>query len=227
MTDETTEYRTIPHTDVTPGLHARLRGGRGLPWGPYYAIYTERGWYDLSDGEPISTGETTIVEVPVPAPSPAVTDEQRAAVEWLQTVSARGKLIVADSSLDAYADTILALLSSELTNPQPELPTEPGWYTCDEPGAYSGQPWELRADGTWWVSQGQHHDAQRFAPFTRLVPERPQITREQIRATVGPLVTNVMNYPEEVRSHMLSRDFSGLIYMVTDALDALVNGADK
>lgn len=59
------------------------------------------------------------------------------------------------------------------------------------------------------------------------VPERPQITWEQIRATVGPLVTNVMNYPEELSARMLGLDFSGLIFKVTDAIDALVNGADQ
>jgi hypothetical protein len=126
-----------------------------------------------------------------------ITDEQRRAYESLSDPK---------RPFTASEIAILApLLPSELTNPQPELPTEPGRYV-DRTG---NDDWLLHeADG--WFHEGNHvvpTQARPFAPFRRLVPERPQVTVEQVAA-----VYDAHYHPSEE---------------AVDALFALVNGADQ
>lgn len=101
-----------------------------------------------------------------------ITDEQRAAYAHLNQRLAPSGHHVADADWVA----VRKLLPSELTNPQPVLPTEPGWYIG-------------RGDSTWRCTDGvirclisPERKAQDFAPFTRLVPERPQITGDLLRS---------------------------------------------
>lgn len=124
-----------------------------------------------------AAGFLTLIEESTPEPAPAVTDEQRAAVDNLtEWADERG-----DSVLANDWRVVRALLPSELTNPQPVLPTEPGHYLDKD-----GDAWRVYPDGVWlalWsVDPEERQDAspEGYAPFTRLVPERPQITREQI-----------------------------------------------
>lgn len=83
------------------------------------------------------------------------------------------------------AAIIAPLLPTELTNPQPELPAEPGWYLATSQQSPSGKvAIELLGTGQWadntdsqylqpsWVAE--------HGPLTRLVPERPPIRREQV-----------------------------------------------
>jgi hypothetical protein len=149
------------------------------------------------------------------SPTTEVTDEQRAA--WRRV---RGNP-VPGSEWERAVELLAPLLPSNLTDPQPALPTEAGWYADPDDNAL-----RLDGDGTWWAGEDTC-DPTGFGPFRRLVVEREPITREQIRAKVGPVLTNAMNYPEEISSKILGRDLSSLIAKVTDALDALVNGADQ
>lgn len=110
-----------------------------------------------------------------------ITPEQRAALthvrEWLGYADRNDKL---DQSVSALLD----LLPAELTNPQPELPTEAGIYLDKE-----GDEWRLEK-GEWialWVGDVWERNRQNpaeYAPFTRLVPERPTITRDDVRAAL-------------------------------------------
>lgn len=61
-----------------------------------------------------------------------------------------------------------------LTNPQPALPTEPGAFLDRYNHAV-----QLDEEGRWWYG-AENYDPSGAGPFTRLVPERPQVTREQI-----------------------------------------------
>lgn len=103
-----------------------------------------------------------------------ITDEQRAAIEWLQ----RCADFNSKAPAHGHARVLLATLPDALTNPQPALPTEPGWYLDSE-----GDVWRLKVDQWWRIFDGEPYAAA-FAPFTRLVPERPQVTGPQVRACV-------------------------------------------
>ena len=56
----------------------------------------------------------------------------------------------------------------EVTNPKPELPSEPGWY--------------LDKDNFVWTldEAGWSLNAHEYAPYTRLVPEKPSVTADEI-----------------------------------------------
>lgn len=104
-----------------------------------------------------------------------ITDEQRAA--WQRIEQDMGE--VENPEVDRADWALIApLLPSNLTNPQPVMPTEPGIYASSD-----GMAWALIEDVGWTRagSEGVLHveSARSAAPFTRLVPERPQITREQ------------------------------------------------
>jgi len=109
------------------------------------------------------------------------------------------------------AKLLAPLLPSELTDPRPALPTEPGHYLDKD-----GDAWRVYPDGVWlalWSvdpEERQDTSPEDYGPFTRLVPERPQITREQ----VGPI---------------LREWHAGLIAdgEAADQLAALLNGADE
>lgn len=106
------------------------------------------------------------------------TPEQRAA--WNDI-----KSLHPDSRIQRAFDVLFPLLPESLTNPQPTLPTEPGWYA-------SGQEPMVaifldEADMKWWCGADEWNvpDAALHMPLTRLVPERPQVTKEQAQAVVN------------------------------------------
>jgi hypothetical protein len=111
-----------------------------------------------------------------------ITNEQRAA--WLRLSDAPGATDKPGATVKSDAALVAPLLPSELTNPQPALPTEPDYYISDELSTVC----MLRHTGE-WLRFGDGKPAHRefvldSAPFTRLVPERPQITREQVQTLV-------------------------------------------
>lgn len=132
-----------------------------------------------------------------------ITNEHRAAWKRIEKESA---LILGTKTLiDPYDLALLTtLLPSELTNPRPVLPTEPGTY-IDAGGALVS----LDADG--WHHAGTWIGPEMLTlPLTRLVPERPQITREQISRALDPHGVSIWSDRLQV-----------------DAVLALVNGTDR
>jgi hypothetical protein len=100
-----------------------------------------------------------------------ITDEQRAAAQWLRRIM--------NIQLERHAGILFDLLPSELTNPQPALPTEPGLYVG--PDGVRGHVWRVEGRSLGAFSEAERDEATPAdGPFTRLVPERPQITREQV-----------------------------------------------
>lgn len=104
----------------------------------------------------------------------AVTPEQHAAWDLLTSHLA-----------PENAAIIAPLLPPELTNPQPVLPTEPGWYLAPVESSPSGvTAIELLRTGEWVDSTDSQYLRVSWVashmPLIRLVPERPQITPEQI-----------------------------------------------
>jgi hypothetical protein len=83
-------------------------------------------------------------------------------IEWLR--------LIAHSSMESHeaAQAILAALPEVATNPKPELPSEPGWY--------------LDKDNFVWTldEAGWSLNAHEYAPYTRLVPEKPPIAADEI-----------------------------------------------
>lgn len=112
-----------------------------------------------------------------------ITNEQRRAYESLSDP----KRLFTASEIGVLAP----LLPSELTNPQPALPTEPGRYA----DKWRDEGWLFHASGNWSLD-GEPVDevfARSCAPFARLVPERPEITLEQITEAwtfPGPYASN-------------------------------------
>lgn len=140
------------------------------------------GDVSLVGGADVAPRFLTLVADLNPEPAPPITDEQRAAVEWLQRAADPAVWDGGRPYLTAdRARVILAALPSELTNPQPALPTEPGLYESE---SQPGLAWTLIATGQWWRPYTDYEApsdvVNAAAPFTRLVPERPQITREQV-----------------------------------------------
>jgi hypothetical protein len=73
---------------------------------------------------------------------------------------------------------VLAALPEEVTNPKLDLPGEPGWYKT--PDIHS--PIELEASGVWLYADGDEiHQPERLMPLTRLVPEKPPVTGQELR----------------------------------------------
>jgi len=100
-----------------------------------------------------------------------ITDEQRAAVEWLRK----------QRIFTPHAKPLLAALPDALTNPQPALPTEPGAYHDAR-----GTLMIIDLRGNWRGTYGDIINPELCpAPFTRLVPERPQVTREQVSRAIA------------------------------------------
>lgn len=132
-----------------------------------------------------------------------ITDEQRAA--YLEVVS--------ESPTFAVAWSLIApLLPSELTNSQPVLPTEPGVYE-DKYGDI-WRKWDKQSDGmdrlVDGVTPNGNPNAPDYAPFTRLVQERPGVDREKLIAVL---------YGLDGRDYALTEDGR-----YADAILALVNG---
>jgi hypothetical protein len=108
--------------------------------------------------------------------------------------------------------TVLSLLPDALTNPQPALPTEPGVYSLPATNQAHLGNWHtdgielhyLNADGNWSdVGWGNVRENEK-RPFTRLVPERPQPTSEEIREAWGISRESDKSIPREPDGRMLA-----------------------
>lgn len=105
------------------------------------------------------------------------TPELVEAVGWLKEIEALGNH--SDSPLAA---TILAALPEEVTNP---LPTKAGYYEAHDPMYDDGGFVVKVEDGQlWWYDNGGGWrvlgNPERFHPYTRLVPEKPPVTAEEL-----------------------------------------------
>jgi hypothetical protein len=103
-----------------------------------------------------------------------------AAISWLKEVGRTGNRL--DSQ---YCELILAALPEEVTNPKPELPSRPGCYSDR-----AGLTWVHDQTGYWYKfgnlqNRIELDDVQTFAPFTRLVPEKPPVTPAELRDVVA------------------------------------------
>jgi hypothetical protein len=136
-----------------------------------------------------------------------ITPEQRAA--WQRLVHGIDGL---EPTIDPDVALIAPLLPSSLTDPQPSLPTEPGWY-IDSNNAV----WVLDRSAGWRAphSERRYLEDQLVTnrPFRRMVPERPQIDREKLIAVL---------YGLDGRDYALTEDGR-----YADAILALVNGTDR
>jgi hypothetical protein len=114
-----------------------------------------------------------------------VTPEQRAAVEWLRRTADDRSLRLELPPEVAHARSILSALPASLTDPVPALPTEPGVYTVD-PTSVDAWIYRLYEDGQWMYEATRKQVSKHDLPIrlTRLVPERPQITIDELHATV-------------------------------------------
>jgi hypothetical protein len=127
-----------------------------------------------------------------------ITDEQRSA--WEEVLSAR----------PMSANALAPFLPSELVNPQPVLPNEPGAYR-DAHGLIT----ILDPRGRWHGTYGDLINPDICAqPFTRLVPERSQITRERVSRAVAD-VAQQFGLPVHTASY------------ISALTSALVNGTDR
>lgn len=127
-----------------------------------------------------------------------ITDEQRAAWEEVK-----------DQAYDV-AELLAPLLPSDLTNPQPVLPTEPGHYQDEEGRHWLHQVVHGPGDERFidqWLDWNGKNGAPPTGKLTRLVPERTEITREQVEGVIA--------------------DQFRLPAWRMSALLALVNGADQ
>jgi hypothetical protein len=116
-----------------------------------------------------------------------ITDEQRDAWLWLQT------------NAPGNSEVIAPLLPSDLTNPQPVLPTEPGVYEDKDGDIW--RKWDKQSEGMDRLVDGftpsGNPNAWRYAPFTRLVPGRPQIAQYQVE---GTLRASGVSYESQARA---------------------------
>jgi hypothetical protein len=71
---------------------------------------------------------------------------------------------------------LLAALPEEVTNQKPELPSEPGWYLTPK----ALVPIHLHGGSWLWFSGVEISEPWRYAPFTRLVPEKPPVTAREL-----------------------------------------------
>lgn len=134
-----------------------------------------------------------------------ITPEQRAA--WLEIKTYYPNIW----------EQMAPLLPSDLTDPQPVLPTEPGAYLSP-----TNVTIVLTEDGDWMHGYIPVAEVtvRAMLPLTRLVPEHEPITREQaLRA-----VTNVTHGIQYSTTRDTTPEQEGLL---ADAILALVNGADR
>jgi hypothetical protein len=113
-----------------------------------------------------------------------VTDEQIGAVKLLTHPRVYYSMTMEEQ--DALK-VVLGMLPESVKNLQPVLPTEPGWYQGFDKVARSQVTIRLADNGNWGYGISGSTllaNPERFAPFTRLVPERPQVTRDQIAALI-------------------------------------------
>ncbi|KPG86494.1 hypothetical protein AEQ27_04045 [Frigoribacterium sp. RIT-PI-h] len=93
-----------------------------------------------------------------------------------------------------------SFLPDALTNPRPVLPEEQGEYR-----SASGHLWWLDSGG-WHNTRGSWLDshARKYAPFTRLVPERPPVTLFEIACA----------YQDATNDHMIEDGIKAIATLV-------------
>lgn len=102
------------------------------------------------------------------------TPEQHEAISALTAYAKRNS----DTIIGARIGNLLSLLPDVLTNLQPVLPTEPGAYH-DARGTLT----IIDPRGKWHGTYGDLINPDLCpGPFTRLVPERPQVTEAEAEA---------------------------------------------
>ena len=149
-----------------------------------------------------------------------ISDEQRAA--WLRLSndpSLKDLMHEPGATIESDAALIAPLLPSELTNPQPELPTEPGtsiYGGTDQPrtlfrmiGLPNHRPWI----DAWGQRYNDAEARELMGEWDETPPtcDRPQITREQ----VADHLAACSELP-----HLSNLDMA-------DSILALVNGTDR
>jgi hypothetical protein len=94
------------------------------------------------------------------------------AAEWLTA-----ELHSFSADIKAPLRVVLAALPEEVTSPKPKLPTEPGYYAdCD------GEVWRIMASGQWRFGPSAGLTPEKYAPFTRLVTQRPLVDASTLLA---------------------------------------------
>lgn len=170
--EPTTEFKTgdrVEYIESRPEHMTGLQGTvieAGARAGSAAVAWDEGARYPRTH-EP--THRLSLVTPPEPVIS-EVTDEQRAAVEWLRRTM--------NIQLEPHAGILFDLLPSELTAPKHEMPKEPGLYV-DKRGQ-AGPVWRVKADGSMGQVGGYANPDSSLAPFRRLVVEREPITREHV-----------------------------------------------
>jgi hypothetical protein len=140
-----------------------------------------------------------------------ITDEHRAA--WQRLSNGPGFVLKPGITVEDDAALIAPLLPPDLLDPQPVLPTEPGWYASEQDPTIAVF---LDINTIWWygADEWDESDVVSHLPFTRLAPERPQITREQVSRAVAD-VAQQLGVPAHTSTY------------VSALTAALVNGTDR
>lgn len=112
------------------------------------------------------------------------TPEQKDA--WLR-VTGRGQLSAAEGhTIVSDLELLRPFISEALLGPAVNvMPTHPGWYRGYDKVAQTDVVVRLALNGNWGHGiHGTTHlaDPERFAPFTRLGPGRPEITGDLLRS---------------------------------------------
>jgi hypothetical protein len=104
-----------------------------------------------------------------------VTPELTEAVGWLKGIADGHKVVEGGLHAYSYAHSILAALPEGVTNPKPPRPTKPGYYLNRR-----GSLLELDDEGEWTYGGGGLADPDLSMPLTRLVPEKPPVTGDDL-----------------------------------------------
>ena len=116
---------------------------------------------------------------------------------------------------------LVPLFPSELTNPQPTLPTAPGHYLDKD-----GDAWRVYPDGVWialWATgpeDRQDASPQGYGPFAHLVPEWPHATQAEAEAGAARLWNS-----ERVEVEEEAREFT--LAELTGLATAIAAGGDQ
>ena len=158
------------------------------------------------------------------SPTPEVTDEQRAAVERVMQAQSKGCGEVTHPNW-SDVNTILEMLPSTLTNPQPVLPTEPG-ARIRAVGHDGDEGYLILAEGGVWMGLTDNYagevleaDPIEWLKSWSLVVEREPITMDQVLATVNAVATGPIFAHSDVTNHQLS--------VLAQSIFALVKRADQ
>jgi hypothetical protein len=111
-------------------------------------------------------------------PTPELIEAAREVHTWSRSLKSNQKL-------KERISLILAALPEEVTNPNPVLPVEPGWYLGNYAASPSGKiAIELLTTGEWVDNTDSVYLTDDFVaarlPLTRLVPEKQRVTAQEL-----------------------------------------------